>query len=371
MNEHDKMNCPSCNAPIWRTDSHCMDCGAALDEGRLAEKPTGRPPQAAPDSQPDSVLSVSSGPTVPYTVDPHHSLAFDARSFSGGSGVWSSARRALEFTRQGIVMAFRHAVLVVPSVLSVLTGLALVALFLQVVPHTENASQGSGDGESPLSLLLIAGFGMVFYTLNFWFMGMTADLVSAVLRGRAPSLGHAWNESVKNAMALVSLAALTVLVDMLTRKSRRQGSSGFTIAAEFTGHVAWESWRVASYLLVPVIILEDISLKEAFKRVIKLHEGSIVGIIVGEVAVRVLLGVVTGLCILLAAGGAAAIHFMTPAALPLAIALAIGFIVLVAGLAAYVRIAYYTCLYEWAAATETAETPIPAPAPLAKALSAA
>ena len=60
-----------------------------------------------------------------------------------------------------------------------------------------------------------------------------------------------------------------------------------------------------------------------------------------------------------------------PALLPVLIASMIGVVVIIASAAGYVHMAYYTCLYEWAVATETAGEAVPAPAPLAAALGVA
>jgi hypothetical protein len=208
------------------------------------------------------------------------------------------------------------------------------------------------------------GFGLLGALLTYWFMGMTADLVSAVLRGERPSLSHAWNEAARNAMALLWLAVVTTLVRAITSQLRRRGGFLGDMAAD----AAEKAWEVATYLLVPIIILEDISFQESTQRALRLHRGNVIGIVVGEVAVSWL----TSLGVMLLLFPVAIACYLAaqalPVLIPIWIALGVGWLLMLSAGAGYVRMAYYTCLYEWAAATEAAHEPVPAPAPLAAAL---
>jgi hypothetical protein len=203
--------------------------------------------------------------------------------------------------------------------------------------------------------------------VSFWFMGMTVDLVSAVLRRQPATMAHAWNEACRNGLALVWLAVITTVVNALTRRSRRSAP----ILGDLVADAVDTGWRAASYLLVPIVILEDVPLSQAFQRAVQLHRSNVIAIIVGEIGISWLSGAISSLIMIGALIGGFFTYQAMPGALPVLIASCVGLLIIVSAAVSYVHMAYYTCLYEWAAATEAAGEPVAAPAPLAAALGVA
>jgi hypothetical protein len=245
--------------------------------------------------------------------------------------------------------------------LTLLGAFVLVLYMLRRVAPEQEFPVAAGD---LLFNVFAAMIGLTALLVTYWFSGMTTDLVSAVLHRRRPSLAHAWNEACRNGLALVWLAVLTMAVNSLAQQARKSGGFAGGMAAE----AVETGWRVAAYLLVPIVILEDIPLSQAFRRALHLHNNNIIAIIVGEVGVMWLTQTIGSLLFVGAAVGAFMVYQVAPVFLPMLIAGVAGVLVITGSFAGYVHMAYYTCLYEWAAAAEAAGVPVPAPLPLAAAL---
>jgi hypothetical protein len=370
----EKLTCPACGASIVLTDNQCLDCGAALDEGRLTGTPTGEraaplevvlePEQAAPHRPAQPPLQ---RPPVPYHVDPRAPI-WTQLNIPRGHGIGSSLSRGWIFLKESLGLASRDSVVILPSVLSTIIGLAITGMLLLMIYLVNGSLLGEQrHAESHSMQLVVAIVGFVATLTSFWFMGMTADLVSAVLRRKPATLAHAWREACRNGLALLWLAVITVFVNALSRRARHTAP----LVGDILGDTIETGWRVAAYLLVPVVILEDIPLSQAYGRALQLHKSNVIGIIVGEIGISWITGFFSTIMILGTLAGGFFAYQALPALLPVLIASFIGVVVIIASAAGYVHMAYYTCLYEWAVATETAGEAVPAPAPLAAALGVA
>ena len=389
MSVPEKLKCPACGEPVVRTDNQCLSCGAHLDEGRLVGAPTGeQAPTAAPPPSTDGVLDIelereapalpqapaparSSGaaprqPATPYAVSPG-AQAWATRNIPQGGGFVASLTRGWVFLKESIFLAERNAIVLVPSLLSTVCGLLLIGAFVLAMSLLARGEAPHTHVHSPLLNIVSAVGGFVIVLVSFWFMGMTVDLVSAVLRRQPATLGHAWNEACRNGLALVWLAGITTVVNALTNRTRRSAP----IVGDMIADTVQTGWRAASYLLIPIVILEDIPLSRAFERAVQLHKNNVIAIIVGEIGISWLSGAISGLIVIGALVGGFFAYRAMPVALPMLIASCAGVLIAVAAAAGYVHMAYYTCLYEWAAAAEAAGEPVAAPAPLAAALGVA
>lgn len=284
------------------------------------------------------------------------------------AGLWDSVSRALVFIRESMRMCFRDKDLIIPSLLSLAVSLVFLGAVLGVLWGTGLLEQMRGDGEGRGLLAAAIGVGVAFcmYMISYFFTAMTVHLVDTFLKGRDAQLGAAFADAKKNLFALISLAVVSTLVAVVTSALRRRGRGG---AGEAVGAAIDKVWTVATFLLLPVIILEDVSLGRALGRARSLHGRNLIPIAVGEIAVSLVTGLIGFAVVLLAAVGlfAAGSAFGSAVLLPLAVLGGVVFAAVVA-FNHYLRTAYYTCLYLWAAAAETAGETAQAPAPLAAAL---
>ena len=270
------------------------------------------------------------------------------------SGIWVWLTR----TRDGALHPALSEVLFEGSALARRTGEALVALG----DRTPTAEEGAWLG-AVIGVLL----GFCIYLISYFFTAMTVHLIDTHLKGEDAQLKSAFADASKNLFALISLAVVSTLVAIITSALRRRGRGG---PGEFVAAAVNKLWTVATFVLLPIIILEDVSLGKGLERARSLHGRNLIPIAVGEIAVSLVTGALGFAVVLLAAAAVfSLVSLLGPAALiPGLVAAAVIFAGVVA-FSHYLRTAYYTCLYLWAAAREHAGDMAPAPAPLAAALS--
>lgn len=287
---------------------------------------------------------------------------------SGGRGFFDSIGRAFTFLKESVLMAFRDKDLFLPSVFATAVNALMLGLLVVVLWQTGALHTLSGTEEEMqpwwwvvVGIVVIA----VNYAITYFFVGMTINLVDTHLHGRDARLGEAFADASKNFFALFGLAIASTAVSLITGMLRGKRGRGLgDLAADAIGRV----WVVLTYLILPAIILEDISLRDAVARARDLHRRNLLGIAVGEVGVIVLTNILGFIGIIFAAllgygvftlGGSAVIPALIVGGL---------FVSLVIAFTMYVRAAYYTCLYLWAVANERQGELVAAPAPLAASL---
>jgi hypothetical protein len=140
-------------------------------------------------------------------------------------------------------------------------------------------------------------------------------------------------------------------------------------------------WTEATYLVLPIMVIEDVNLKDGLKRATYLVKNNLLLIGISTVGVRfvtgligfvfVVIGLVVGFGIafpLISLAGNAT--WLIVAAVILGVLAASIFFMAANVISSYTATAYHTCLYLWAREVEKAGqgVNIPAPAPLAAVL---
>jgi len=194
-------------------------------------------------------------------------------------------------------------------------------------------------------------------------------LINVHLRGQDARLRPAFRDAMKNLGALLLLAVASTVVSLLTSSARRRraGYGAGDLAAGMIDRV----WTVAVYLFLPIIILEDLSLKRAIGRAKEIHTRNLVPIAIGEIGVLLVNRVIGFVAVLLAAVTVIYLGVVVSSALliPSLVLAGLG-LSLVMAYTNFVRTAYYTCLYLWAVERAVGEEAAAVPAPLAAALAA-
>jgi hypothetical protein len=371
MGTSEEMTCPECGERVYPTDQQCMSCGVSLHEGRVAgddaeasdredyaEPELGTVAQAAPGQEPTREVSYTTGPG-----------RWDPSTVSGGRGFFDSLSRGWTFLKESVAMAFRDRDLFIPSLLAVLANLVIFGGLAGLLYLTGDIDALFGDDAQRIT---VVGYAIIFvvaligYIVSYFFTGMTVHLVDVHLRGEDARLGTAFADSVRNFGGIAALAVASLVVSLITGAIRGKGRGLRRAAAD----TVERGWTAITYLLLPIMILEDSPFMQSADRARTLHGHNVIQIVVGELglmlAARVISAVVTVLGIALAVGS----YFLAPALLPVGIGAALLLFVLATAFAAYVRTAFYTCLYLWAVAMETVGEEAPAPAPLRPAVSA-
>lgn len=302
-------------------------------------------------------------------------------SFLGGLS------RGLRFFGAAFSLAAECPRLLAPLLVGSLLQAAVLAAFVYwifAVAGGTGAATAVLDGDlapwllaNPLVLPVAIGvLALAGHLVNQLVLGVTVSMIDAHLKGREPQFGHAVADVAKNFWAIAALATVGALVDlaagMVRNAGDRRGLASLVLAplAHGLANLLEAAWTVLGFLLLPVILVEDVGLREALGRVRAIHRGSLLPIAVGEVGLRAL-GAVAGFAFV------AALLVVAVALWPLGAGelrglLVLGLLVGAVGAAAfaYLRGAYYTCLYLWAAETERVGDPARATVPslLAEAL---
>jgi len=275
-------------------------------------------------------------------------------------GFIESWKKGWSFIKEAFAMARDNRKLLAPSVYQVLVSILYwvgwIAALIAIDPQWSKATWSIVGG--------IATFGS--FLIFYFFCGMTVNMIDVHLKGGTPSVGEGARDAGKNFVAIVFLALVSTIIEMFARAARQNDS----IVGKIVAAIVEAVWTTLAFLLLPAIIIEDAGFGAAMKRVRQLHKGNLLLIGIGEVGVRGVTGLIGFLWVLLMFGalyGVAAV-FSGMTAIILFIIIGGTMLSLFAAFATYMRMAYYTCLYLWAADVEKQGHSAPAPLPLAIAL---
>jgi hypothetical protein len=298
-----------------------------------------------------------------------------------------SLSRGWSFLQQAWQMALKDKDLIKPSIYALFAGTFVSVLGL--IPII-GAAIFFGDTQFGNVILFVLGAIMIFvnYIVSYIFSAMTVYLIYGYLSEGDGRMDKAWSVVQRDVWDIVTLAAastaVNIIVGQLRNARNRRGVGGGLVGGALGGLID-TVWTEAAFLLLPTMVIEDINLSDALKRVGQITKDNLLLIGVSTVGVKWVTGLIgiglglIGLVIGFAVGGGL-IAIFGESTLIYAIGLACGFLVffsfaMVASvIGSYTGTAYHTCLYLWAREAEKAQAagkPIQvavAPAPLAAVL---
>lgn len=282
-------------------------------------------------------------------------------------GFFASISQGFAFMREAFSMAFRKRKLLAPSVYLICATIVYYAVWIAVLIAVDV------DLDSNVAYALEGAMVFGNFFIFYFFMGMTVNMIDVHLKGGEPSVGEAFADAFKNIVAITTLAGISTIVELLSKMARRRARGVAGLVAALLASFIEAVWTILSFLLLPIIIIEDCSVGQALRRAKQIHRDNLLLIGVGEVGVRFALNVVSFVGVLLIIGVVylAATVLSGMAALVVAILVGGTIFALTAALQVFVRMAYYTCLYLWAVEVERVGGEARAPAPLAAAMAAA
>ena len=300
-----------------------------------------------------------------------------------------SFSRGWSFLQQAWGMAFKDKDLIKPSIYALIVG-SIVSI-IGAIPIIITAVLFGDSGRIGQFLLAVMGAILVFvnFVVSYVFSGMTVYLIYEYLTTGNGRMSTAWSIVRRDFFDLVTLAAVSTVVNVIKNAARRNRNRGGIagIAATVISSAAGlleVLWTEVSYLILPAMVIEDMNLADASKRVAQIVKDNLLLVGISTIGVRAvtgLIGFALGLIgVILGFGigyGMIAILGTTTIGLVLGIGLGLMvflFFTMVASvIASYTTTAYHTCLYLWARNVEVAQTAgqparVTAPAPLAAVL---
>jgi hypothetical protein len=275
-------------------------------------------------------------------------------------GLGDSFSKGWSFIKAAFAMAKENKRLLLPSLYQVLVSVVYFVIWVVILvalhPRWSNATWAVVSG--------IATFGS--FLIFYFFCGMTVNMIDVHLKGGTPSIGEGARDSGKNFRAIVFLALVSTVIEMFARAARNNDS----IVGKIIAGIVETIWTTVAFLLLPAIIIEDAGFGQAMKRVRELHKGNFLLIGIGEIGVRLVTGIIGFVWILLIVLIVWLSFTMLSSTAALIVSFTVGgtMLALYVAFSNYLRMAYYTCLYMWAADVEKLGQSAPAPLPLAIAL---
>jgi hypothetical protein len=282
-------------------------------------------------------------------------------------------------------MAFKDKDLIKPSIYALIVG--TVVSVIGAIPIIIVAVFLGDAGRFGQIVLAVMGAFLVFlnFVVSYVFSGMTVYLIYEYLTQGDGRMSTAWSIVRRDFLDLVTLAAVSTGVNVLknaARRNRRGGiAAGLVSAAAGLLEVLWTE---AAFLILPAMVIEDMNLTNAAKRVAQIVKDNLLLVGVSTVGVRAVTGLIG---VLLGLGGAVLgfgvgygiIAVLGTGTLGLIFGIGLGVLIflvftMVANvISTYTSTAYHTCLYLWARNVEVAQKTdqpirVTAPAPLAAVL---
>ena len=296
-----------------------------------------------------------------------------------------SFSRGWSFLQQAWQMAFKDKDLIKPSIYALIVG--TIVSVIGAIPIIIVAIFLGDAGRFGQIVLAVMGAFLVFlnFVVSYVFSGMTVYLIYEYLTQGDGRMSTAWSIVRRDFFDLVTLAAVSTGVNVLknaARRNRRGGiAAGLISAAAGLLEVLWTE---AAFLILPAMVIEDMNLTSAARRVAQIVRDNLLLVGISTVGVRTvtgLIGVVLGLAgaLLGFSVGYGIIAVLGTGTLGLIMGIGLGVLIflmftMVANvISTYTSTAYHTCLYLWARNVEVAQKAdqpirVTAPAPLAAVL---
>ena len=298
-----------------------------------------------------------------------------------------SFSRGWSFLKQAWSMALQDKDLIKPSIYALIVG-GIISL-IGVIPIIGVAIFLGDSGRFGQFILAVMGAFLVFlnFVVSYVFSGMTVYLIYEYLTHGDGRMSTAWSIVRRDFFDLATLAAASTVVNVLKNAARNRQRGGGLAAALLSGATGLLEvlWTEVSYLILPAMVIENISLVDGAKRVAQIVKDNLLLVGISTVGVRAVTGLigfllgVTGAVLGFGIGyGIIAIHGTGVLGLVFGIGLGIliffTFTMVASVISTYTTTAYHTCLYLWAREVEKAQTAgqpvqVAAPAPLAAVLS--
>jgi len=297
-----------------------------------------------------------------------------------------SLARGWSFLSEAWRMAFADKDLIKPSIYSMFVGFVVTLVFL--VPVVIAMLLFGGESLIGRVVLGVLGVILIFaqYSVSYIFSAMTIYLIYGYLSEGDGRMDKAWAMLQREWLNILSLAAASTLVSVVRGIVRGNGRNRNFIR-EGIANLINTIWTEATYLILPVMVIEDANLKDGLKRATYIAKSNLLLIGLSTVGVSWItgaIGFVLGM-VGIALGGAIIFGVVSVAGdstvlvvIGIMVGVLVGSIPIMAAtiINSYTTTAYHTCLYLWARDVEKAQggqqagipVQIPAPAPLAAVL---
>ncbi len=293
--------------------------------------------------------------------------------------------RGWSFMQQAWQMAFKDKDLIKPTIYALIVG--LIVSIIGILPIVATAFL-FGDTNFGNIVMVVLGALMVFvqFIVSYVFSAMTVYLIYGYLSEGDGRMDKAWAIVQRDFFDILTLAAVSTVVNMLKNAANRNRRGGIGAAVARAGTSLLETlWTEAALLILPAMVIDDLNLKKGMERVWHITKENLLLVGISMVGVRWVTGLigfvlgVLGAVIGFAIGGgltyvAGGGSFISIVGIAFGVLIFFAFVMVASVISSYTSTAYHTCLYIWARDVERAQASgqtaqsVLAPAPLATVL---
>ena len=300
-----------------------------------------------------------------------------------------SFSRGWSFLKQAWGMAFKDKDLLKPSIYALIVGtiISVVGIFPIIAVLFIFRDQLIGRVITGLlSMILI----FVQYFVTYLFSAMTVYLIYGYVAEGDGRMDRAWAVVRRDFFDILTLALVSTVVTWIRNATRNNGGRNNIFGSivmgilRALGGVVEALWTETSFLVLPAMVIDDLSLKDGLQRIWNIAKQNLLLIGVSFVGVRWVTGLIGfvlgfgGFLIALAIGGGAfyltgEFNALTIIAVAAGAFIFFALVMIASVINSYTTTAYHTCLYLWAREAEKAQVAgrdirVAAPVPLAAVL---
>jgi hypothetical protein len=204
------------------------------------------------------------------------------------------------------------------AIFPILSGIAcalVTVVFLAPMVLAGLLDQALAGAQGARVVSAIVAF-VFYFVVYFVIIFANAALVGAVLRkldGQSATLSDGFRIALAHLSSIFGYAVIAATVGMLLRWLRdqaRQGNGPLAILGQLGVGLLGAAWNIATFLVIPVLVIENVGPLEAIKRSVALLKRTWGEQIVGNVGIGLVFGLASFLTLLVGVGliiGAAAL----------------------------------------------------------------
>ena len=218
-------------------------------------------------------------------------------------------RRSIELTKASIAVLRTDKELLLFPLVSFLAMVLVTVTFavpLLVSGAITRTAEGSVD---PVAVVLGALFYLVSYSVIFFFNTALVGAAMIRLDGGDPTLRDGLRIAMSRLPQIIGYAMIAATVGMILRAIAERGGIVGALVAGLAGF----AWNIATFLVVPVLVVEKVGPVQAIKRSSSLLRGTWGEQLVGNIGISLIFGLLALAVGLIGVGIIAVLWTISPA----------------------------------------------------------
>ncbi|HPH94501.1 MAG TPA: DUF6159 family protein [Anaerolineaceae bacterium] len=215
--------------------------------------------------------------------------------------MWNRLVNSWELVKASYKVLMADKELVIFPIISSI-GLFIVSLaFLVPMALGDMFSQIAHDGFGIIPLIIAFAFYIVQYFVIFYCNTALVGAALIRLRGGDPTVGDGLRIASSRFVPLLGYALIAATVGMILKALSDKSNGLGRLVINLIGM----AWNIATFLVVPILAVENVGPIEAIKRSVTLLKKTWGEQVAGNFGIGTIFGILTFIIILLALGGAA------------------------------------------------------------------